>query len=110
MVAALLFVVAGHLRGRRMVFLLAWLAGTMAVMFTLDIVRQSINAVTPRYMVGLSFALYILLAAGLARLRAIARTAPTTFLALAMGAGQSALSSLPTVTRNEDGSDFHPTS
>src|SRR5258708_355520 len=106
MVAALLFVVAGHLRGRRMVFLLAWLAGTMALMFTLDIVRQSINVVTPRYMVGLSFALYILLAAGLARLGAIARTASTAFLVLAMVAGQWALRVLPAGTLVEDGADF----
>ena len=103
-VGMLLFVAARHLPKRHMVFLLIWLCGPVSLMFVLDIARQSGTVMTARYFCGSSFALYLLLGAGLAHLKPVARGAVTAFLVLVMLAGQIALRVLPVGTFS-DGDD-----
>jgi 4-amino-4-deoxy-L-arabinose transferase-like glycosyltransferase len=104
-VAALLFVAGRRLLRRHLVFLLAWLGGLFYLMFALDVLRHSAYVVTTRYMIGFSFPLYILLAAGLAHLRAVARATSAAVLLLALLAGQYALRTLPAGTLT-DAADF----
>jgi mannosyltransferase len=95
-VAALLMAAVRRLPKRHLIFLLVWLAGPTALMFTLDMIRHSGTVMSPRYLVGSSFALYLLLAAGLAHLRPIVRASAAAFLLTIMLAGQLALRKLPT--------------
>jgi uncharacterized membrane protein len=90
-VGALLLVAVRHLAPRHSLFLLAWLAGPVALIFALDMVRHSGTVTTTRHFAGSSFAFYLLLAAGLAHLKPLLRGAGTTFLVLVMLAGQVAL-------------------
>jgi len=88
-------VAARGLPNRYTVFLLVWLWGPVLLIFTLDIARNSATALTARYFAGSAFAFYVLLAAGLAYLKPLARAAATTFLVSIMLAGQCALRVLP---------------
>jgi hypothetical protein len=94
-VGVLLMVAARRLPNRYAVFLLVWLWGPVLLIFTIDIARNSATVLTARYFAGSAFAFYVLLAAGLAYLKPLARAAGTTFLVAIMLAGQCALRVLP---------------
>jgi uncharacterized membrane protein len=105
LVAFLFFAATRHLARRHLIFLLLWLAGMFYLMVGIDLVRHSGNSLIPRYLLGLSFAMYILLAAGLAQLNLVVRAVAGTALLLAMLASQYALRALPAGTIT-DGADF----
>jgi hypothetical protein len=100
-VGGLMLAATRHLPARHLIFLLTWLGGPVILMFTLDMLRHSGTVMRARYFAGSSFALYLLLAAGLAQLKPIVRVAVTGFLLLVMLASQFALRNLPVGTLAE---------
>ena len=93
--AVLLLVAQRRLPPRHTVFLLVWLVGPIVGIYVLDRIRGAGTVLTPRYFAGSAFALYMLLAAGLANLKPLARAAATTLLVLLLLAGQAVLRMLP---------------
>jgi uncharacterized membrane protein len=94
-VGTLLLVAERRLPKRYTAFLLVWLVGPILLIFTLDMARRSGTVMAPRYFAGSAFAIYLLLAAGLANLKPVARATVTAFLVLLMLSCQVALRILP---------------
>lgn len=95
---ALFWIAKRHLPPRQTWFLLVWLAGPSAAVFLHDMLGHHANSTVPRYVAGSPFAMYLLLATGLACLRPMLRWSMAGFLALALIASQIALRELPVGT------------